>query len=101
MGNVAFKDQEVFERLWNLSNNTMLSLEERHRYERSLKAYRDYVNQIDYAKEEGRIEGREEGIEEGIIKGRVETIHLLKKSGMTDEEIASRLGMDIDLVKSM
>lgn len=101
MGNVAFKDQEVFERLWNLSNNTMLSLEERHRYERSLKAYRDYVNQIDYAKEEGRIEGRNEGIEEGIIKGRVETIHLLRKSGMSDEEIASRLEMDIDLVKSM
>lgn len=89
MGNVEFKDQEVFERLWNLSNNTMLSLEERHRYERSLKAYRDYVNQIDYAKEEGRKEGT------------VNTIHLLRKSGMSDEEIASRLGMDIDLVKSM
>lgn len=89
MGNVEFKDQEVFERLWNLSNNTMLSLEERHRNERSLKAYRDYVNQIDYAKEEGRKEGT------------VNTIHLLRKSGMSDEEIASRLGMDIDLVKSM
>lgn len=93
MGNVEFKDQEVFERLWNLSNNTMLSLEERHKYERSLKAYRDYINQIDYAKEEGRQEGKEEE--------RANTIHLLRKSGMCDEEIASRLEMNIAAVKSI
>lgn len=83
MGNVEFKDQEVFERLWNLSNNTMLSLEERHRYERSLKAYRDYVNQIDYAKEEGRAEGRAEA--------RAETIAILKDLGLSEEDIAKRL----------
>jgi hypothetical protein len=44
MGNIEFKDQEVFDRLWNLSNCSMLSIEERRKYERSLKAYRDYVN---------------------------------------------------------
>ena len=105
MGNIEFKDQEVFERLWNLSNCSMLSIEERRKYERSLKAYRDYVNQLDFAKnegrEEGRAEGREEGREEGKTEERAKTICTLRKKGKSDEEIASLLDLNIEDVKSV
>lgn len=79
MGNVEFKDKDVFKRLWDLSNCSTLSIEERHRYERSLKAYRDYINQVDYAMAEGEAKGetkermknakrmKEEGIDINLI----------------------------------
>ena len=101
MGNIEFKDQEVFDRLWNLSNCSMLSIEERRKYERSLKAYRDYVNQLDFAKNEGRAEGREEGREEGKTEERAKTICTLRRKGKSDEEIASLLDLDIEDVKSV
>ena len=109
MGNIEFKDKEVFKRLWDLSNCSMLSFEERNKYERSLKAYRDYVNQINYAKKEGmeegkaegRVEGREEGKAEGRAEERLKTITLLRESGMSDEEIAFRLKIDIEEIKSL
>ena len=117
MGNIEFKDQEVFDRLWNLSNCSMLSIEERRKYERSLKAYRDYVNQLDFAKNEGRAEGREEGRAEGREEGRAEgreegkaegkteerfkIISTLKRKEKSDEEIVSLLDLDIEDVKSV
>ena len=97
MGNIEFKNQEVFERLWNLSNCSMLSIEERRKYERSLKAYRDYVNQLDFAKAEGKAEG----IAEGRAEERSFMISMLKKKGMSDEEIAYYLDIDIEEVKSV
>ena len=97
MGNIEFKNQEVFERLWNLSNCSMLSIEERRKYERSLKAYRDYVNQLDFAKAEGRAEG----IAEGRAEERSFMISMLKKKGMSDEEIEYYLDIDIEEVKSV
>ena len=101
MGNIEFKDQEVFDRLWNLSNCSMLSIEERRKYERSLKAYRDYVNQLDFAKNEGRAEGREEGKAEGKTEERFKIISTLKRKEKSDEEIASLLDLDIEDVKSV
>ena len=101
MGNIEFKDQEVFDRLWNLSNCSMLSIEERRKYERSLKAYRDYVNQLDFAKNEGRAEGREEGKAEGKTEERFKIISTLKRKGKSDEEIASLLDLNIEDVKSV
>ena len=101
MGNIEFKDKEVFKRLWDLSNCSMLSFEERNKYERSLKAYRDYVNQINYAKKEGIAEGRVEGKAEGRAEERLKTITLLRESGMSDEEISFRLKIDIEELKSL
>ena len=102
---IEFKNLEVLERLWNLSNCSMLSIEERRKYERSLKAYRDYVNQLDFAKnegrEEGRAEGREEGREEGKTEERAKTICTLRRKGKSDEEIASLLDLNIEDVKSV
>lgn len=100
---IEFKNLEVLERLWKLSNCSMLSIEERRKYERSLKAYRDYVNQLDFAKNEGRAEGRAEGREEGKAEGKTEerakTICTLRRKGKSDEEIASLLDLDIEDVK--
>lgn len=98
---IEFKNLEVLERLWKLSNYSMLSIEERRKYERSLKAYRDYVNQLDFAKNEGRAEGREEGREEGKTEERAKTICTLRRKGKSDEEIASLLDLNIEDVKSV
>lgn len=102
---IEFKNLEVLERLWKLSNYSMLSIEERRKYERSLKAYRDYVNQLDFAKNEGRAEGREEGRAEGREEGKTEerakTICTLRRKGKSDEEIASLLDLNIEDVKSV
>ncbi|MDD5996494.1 MAG: hypothetical protein PUC42_06275 [Bacteroidales bacterium] len=54
-----------------------------------MKAYRDYVNQLDFAKAEGRAEERSF------------MISMLKKKGMSDEEIAYYLDIDIEEVKSV
>lgn len=75
------------------------------------------MNQLDFAKNEGRAEGRAEGREEGRAEGREEgraegreegkteerfkIISTLKRKGKSDEEIASLLDLDIEDVKSV
>lgn len=72
-------NESSLQAIWDLSNCSTLSIEERHRYERSLKAYRDYINQVDYAMAEGEAKGetkermknakrmKEEGIDINLI----------------------------------
>ena len=67
------------------------------------------MNQLDFAKAEGRAEERAEGREEGRAEGREEgkteerakTICTLRRKGKSDEEIASLLDLDIEDVKSV
>ena len=54
-----------------------------------LVQFRDYVNQLDFAKAEGRAEERSF------------MISMLKKKGMSDEEIAYYLDIYIEEVKSV
>ena len=49
--------------------------------------------------EKGRIEGRNEGRCEGELLGEAKTICALYASGMSPEEIASRLKKDVEEVK--
>jgi len=49
--------------------------------------------------EKGRIEGRSEGRSEGELLGEAKTIYALYASGMSPEEIASRLKKDVEEVK--
>ncbi len=44
-------------------------------------------------------EGRKEGIEQGKLEGKIETVPLLRRLGLSDEQIAQNLGLSIDLVQ--
>lgn len=62
--------QDIFRRVEQVASVENLNADDRRRYERDLKFYRDYHNTIDYAKEQGREEGRAEGHAEGHAEGR-------------------------------
>ena len=74
---------------------------------------RDLRNQMAYARkeaiEEGIAEGRAIGLEQGLAEGMAEGSRTkaeeiaknLKAKGMSDEEIASIVGLDIEIVSSL
>ena len=73
---------------------------DRVQYDRSLKAYRDYNNTIDFAREEGEEKGRREGKEEGLREGKKEGLREGEEKGKIEERknIARKmksLGMDV------
>ena len=49
----------------------------------------------------GRLEGRLEGKLEGRLEGRLETIPLLLELGLTVEQIAAKLVVDIETVRGV
>lgn len=66
-------------------------MEERNKYEASLKKYRDLKNVIDTSFEEGKAEGFEEGkaigVEEGEVKRSLEIARQMKRQGEEIEKI--------------
>ena len=94
----------------DISEYSNLPKEEKDMYDLSIKRKWDYKNTIDYVKKEGLEKGRKEGVEEGLEKGRQEGIeektmefisNLIRKSQMTDIEIAEIAGTEIELVKNI
>ena len=64
-----------------------LKQDENEYYERSLKNYRDYYNQLKYAQETSHEEGYEEGFEKGEMigekKGQIKTARKMKQMGLS------------------
>jgi predicted transposase/invertase (TIGR01784 family) len=50
-------------------------------------------------KAKGREEGRQEGLQEGEIRGKLQMVPLLLETGLSIEEIATRIGVDIETVR--
>jgi predicted transposase YdaD len=50
-------------------------------------------------REEGREEGRAEGLAEGELSGKLQTVPLLVETGLSIEEIATRIGVDLETVR--
>ncbi len=86
----------LFDKIGNYAEYAALSDAERIEYDFNLQGYRDQVNTIDYAREEGLARGRQEGIgigrQEGIGIGRKEGIGIGRKEGIgigrKEEQIA-------------
>lgn len=105
--------QDIFRRVEQVASVENLNADDRRRYERDLKFYRDYHNTIDYAKEqglaEGRAEGRAKGREEGRAEGRAEGIKntlkktalAMKSKGFDIPEIAELLDLSEEEVRSL
>ena len=68
----------------------------RHEYMTLLM--RDLEN-LEKGREEGRKEGRKEGIKEGKIQQAKDTAFTLKNMGLSIEQIATAVKMNIDIVK--
>ena len=82
-----------------------MSDQDRRNYDASVKAYRDYRNTIDYAKEEAReqglAEGRAEGLAEGRAEGMSDVVRELFKNGLPIESIAKYTSIAVETVKKM
>ncbi len=78
----------VFEKLGELAEVAHLGTEERDRYERSLKHYRDTIDVFETAKEDGYAEGRADAI--------LETARNLKAAGVDISIIATATGLAPD-----
>ena len=83
-----------------------LSKEERIKYDRALKRYRDMYNTITGAEAKGEAKGRAEGLvegrAEGLVEGRAEermaNAMSLKANGVPIDIIAKSLGLTEDEV---
>jgi predicted transposase/invertase (TIGR01784 family) len=95
-----FKDK-VFKKAFEKAEFAKLGAAELNAYEMNLKTYRDYKNTVDTAFDEGKMEGILEGKIEGKIETKLEMVPLLRELGLTDEKIAERLGLPLDVVKGV
>ena len=71
------------------------------RYDTSIRRYRDYINVMEGAVEEGLEKGRAEGMEKGLKKGRAEgrlegisfIVHNMRSRGFSVADIANATGL--------
>ena len=70
-----------------------------------LKQTRVYQEARQEGLEEGRQEGRQEGLEEGLEQGQLQTklemVPWLLEVGISVEEIAQRLGLDVETIRQI
>ena len=87
----------VFAHLAKIADISSLTKEDRMRYDTSIRRYRDYINVMEGAVEEGMEKGRAEGMEKGLKKGRAEGIsfivHNMRSRGFSVADIANATGL--------
>ena len=91
----------VFAQLATIADISSLTKEDRMRYDSSIKKFRDTINVMEGAKEEGfekgRAEGRAEGIAAGMAKGIEKGISFIAKNmkslGFPVSEISKATGL--------
>lgn len=64
-----------------------------------LKQTRVYQEAFEEGREEGREEGKEEGQEAGELRGKLAAVPLLLQAGISVEQIAEQLGLDLETVR--
>lgn len=93
MDAMPFTTNPVFKSLSSWAEYAALSEADRHIYDSELQVMRDYTNQLNYQFKQGKVEGRAEE--------RAEILHQLAASGMSAEQIAKALEMDVDEVENI
>lgn len=111
-------EKKLFDRLLaSVTSYTNLSEVDRRAYDADLQAYRDAVNQIDSArqegmekrmrqgmrqgKEEGLLQGMQKGIERGIEVEKENTVMALGRINMALNQIAEVTGLTIEKIKNI
>ena len=91
----------VFQRLAEVAEVSKLSKEERLKYDHALKRYRDTLNAMAGAKQEGIEEGRAEGRAEGEHNKAIESARQMKADNMPVELIAKYTGLTIAEIEQL
>ncbi|OJV38335.1 MAG: hypothetical protein BGO29_15320 [Bacteroidales bacterium 36-12] len=89
----------IFEKLEKIVDISALSKEDRIRYDRSIRNYRDTLATLSFAEQKGLNRGLEKGLEKGLSKGRKEGLERGEKRKQT--EIARNMkaeGLDIMVI---
>ena len=84
----------IFARLEETASRLNMNENERVQYNDELKKYRDYFNQIDYAKESGVLEG----IEKGERNKQYEIAASMKTDGMPVALIQKYTGLSVEAI---
>jgi predicted transposase/invertase (TIGR01784 family) len=86
--------ENIFEKVFLVAEIAKLSRQEYLEYEDSLKVYRDLLNSIDTAHEEGIVKGKAEGKAEGKTETAINMLangepmeKIAKYAGLTQEQI--------------
>jgi predicted transposase/invertase (TIGR01784 family) len=87
----------VFQRLAEVAEVSKLSKEDRLAYDHALKRYRDTLNSLRGAKEDGRAEGLAEGRAEGILA----VARKLKAKGINMADIVDATGLSIEQINRL
>ena len=97
--------ERIFEKMFTAAEIAKLTYEEYEQYLMSLKAYRDYKNSMDTAKEEaraeGKAEGKAEGREEGKSEEKIETAKIAKAMGLPIEQIQLLTKLSIEEIEKI
>lgn len=100
----AAKDS-VFRRLAQIAEVRNLTKEERLQYDQSLKHYRDTLNVMRGAVEEGETKGMQrgmqKGLQQGLQKGIVETAQKMKHGGLSIDQIIQFTGLTREEVEKL
>ena len=86
------QSERIFKKLFEESAIAQFTPTELKAYEDSLKAYRDIMNSIDTAREEGLEQGRAEGRAEGREEGFAIVVKKMLAAGMDTKSIAQMTG---------
>lgn len=107
-----YLNKGIFQKLFKIAEVSKLTEEQRKIYESNLKAKRDYMATIEFARkeggEEGRQEAREEGRQEGREEGRQENLKEklaialeLKETGMSVDQISKITKLSIEEIEKL
>jgi predicted transposase/invertase (TIGR01784 family) len=91
----------VFQKLFEAAEIARFSPDEKHKYEESLKYYRDLKNVVDTSYDEGKAEGLAEGLAEGKNERTREIAREMKRKGMDISLIADITGLPIADIASL
>lgn len=87
----------VFERLAQIADISSLTKEERIKYDKSIKQYRDAINVYEGA----RLSGRAEGLKEGRAEGILSTARNMKAKGLSTELIMEVTGLSTEAIEAL
>lgn len=98
-------NHDIFRKIFEVSELLNMDAETRSKVIEKMTTERDLRNQMAYARKEAIEEGKAKGMAEGKAEGSrtkaEEIAKNLKAKGMSDEEIASIVGLDIEIVSSL
>jgi len=99
---MPFKAQKsVFTKLEEIADLTQLSREDRMKYDKALKVYRDNYAVMECAKKEGRDEGITEGMEKGMKTKATSIAKAMKSDGVDIERISLYTGLSNDEIEKL